>query len=119
MDIRIKRVYDGVRPRDGCRVLVDRLWPRGIRKEDAAIDLWAKELAPSKDLREWFQHDPGKWDVFKDRYFKELRRNPSVWRALLERARQGRVTMVYAARDEDHNNAVALREFMLDLHPSD
>jgi len=114
MTFQVKRAYDRPDPKDGPRVLVDRLWPRGVRKEDAAIDLWAKEMAPSKDLREWFGHDPDKWDGFKDRYFKELRRNPSPWRALLEKARHGRVTLVYAAKDEDHNNAVALLEFLQD-----
>lgn len=107
----IKRVYDAPSPDDGFRVLVDRLWPRGLSKEKAAVDLWLKDVAPSTELRTWFNHDPEKWDEFVTRYHAELKDNPAV--AELRRAikEHGRVTLLYGAHDEKHNQAVALRRF--------
>lgn len=114
MQIWLRRAYDAPGQRDGTRVLVDRVWPRGVRKEDAAIDEWLREIAPSTALRQWFGHDPAKWEEFKRRYHRELARRPEVLHRLLALARQGRLTLVYGARDERHNNAVALREYLLD-----
>ncbi len=110
--IRTKRVYDAPVKDDGYRVLVDRLWPRGIKKEDAAIDQWMKDIAPSNELRKRFHGHLEKWDEFREQYFADLKDNPFV-DELLAKARKGRVTLVYAAKDEEHNNAVALREYLL------
>jgi uncharacterized protein YeaO (DUF488 family) len=110
-DVHIKRAYDAPAKRDGYRVLVDRLGPRGIRKEDAAIDEWMKEIAPSIDLRKKFHGHPEKWEEFRKQYFADLTDNPLV-PELIAKARTGHVTLVYAAKDEDHNNAVALREYL-------
>lgn len=108
----LKRAYDPPARADGTRVLVDRIWPRGVTKQALGADLWLKELAPSTGLRHWFGHDPAKWDEFRRRYQEEI-----TGRAELEQiralAREGPVTLVYAARDQDHNNAVALREMLL------
>jgi uncharacterized protein YeaO (DUF488 family) len=112
MSIHLKRAYDAPAANDGYRVLVDRLWPRGISKEDLKIDLWLKEIAPSDDLRKWFGHDPEKWDEFKQRYFRELDDQPDVVKQLVDKVDQGRVTLVFAAKDEEFNNAVALKEFL-------
>ena len=112
MSIHLKRAYDAPAANDGYRVLVDRLWPRGISKEDLEIDLWLKEIAPSDDLRKWFGHDPEKWDEFKQRYFRELDDQPDVVKQLVDKVDQGRVTLVFAAKDEEFNNAVALKEFL-------
>lgn len=112
MSLCVKRVYDPAAPADGYRVLVDRLWPRGMKKEDAALDLWLKELAPSRELREWFGHEPTRWDGFRHRYAGELDAAAEHWRPLLTRARRGRVTLLHAARDEEHNNAVALKAYL-------
>ena len=111
-DIRIKRAYNAPAKSDGYRVLVDRLWPRGVKKEDAAIDEWMKDIAPSNELRKKFHGHPEKWEVFRKRYFADLKDNPLV-RALIAETRKGRVTLVYAAKDEEHNNAAALREYLL------
>ena len=110
--IQIKRVYDKPSSADGLRILVERLWPRGVTKEKAAIDLWLKEIAPSAEVRKWFGHDPAKWEEFKKRYWDELRHNPSAVETLRENITKGTVTFVYAARDETHNGALALREFL-------
>jgi len=110
--IRTKRAYGPPAPQDGARFLVDRLWPRGLRKEDARIDGWLRDLAPTDALRRWFGHDPAKWSEFKRRYFAELDRKPEALRPLLEAARKGPVTLVFGARDPDHNNAVALKEYL-------
>ncbi|MFQ5848592.1 MAG: DUF488 domain-containing protein [Candidatus Methylomirabilales bacterium] len=110
--IRIKRVYEPPDPSDGFRVLVDRLWPRGLAKEKARIDKWQKDLAPSDALRRWFGHDPRKWEEFKRRYRQELGRKTEELKELAGHARHGTVTLLYAARDEDHNNAVALKELV-------
>ncbi len=90
---------------------MDRLWPRGVKKEQLCLDGWLKEVAPSDELRHWFGHDPAKWEVFEERYFAELEAKPEAWRPLLEAARQGTVTLLFGARDEEHNNAVALKSF--------
>jgi uncharacterized protein YeaO (DUF488 family) len=112
MQIRLKRVYEEPGSRDGCRVLVDRLWPRGLNKESAKIDLWLKEIAPSAELRKWFGHDPAKWEEFRKRYFAELDEREEILEELWSKAGDGRMTLVYGARDEEHNNAVALKQFL-------
>jgi uncharacterized protein YeaO (DUF488 family) len=108
----IKRVYDPPSPKDGVRFLVDGLWPRGVKKTDLQIEAWLKEIAPSRPLCQWFGHDPEKWTEFKQRYFQELLGRPDSIEPLRKAARRGRVTLVYAARDEEHNNAVALKEYL-------
>jgi uncharacterized protein YeaO (DUF488 family) len=110
--IRIKRVYELADPNDGTRVLVDRLWPRGVRKEELILDVWYKEAAPSSRLRTWFRHDPARWDEFRKRYFAELDGNPEAWRSLLELARNGNITLLYSAKNEEHNNAVVLKDYL-------
>jgi uncharacterized protein YeaO (DUF488 family) len=112
MSIEIKRAYDPPSARDGERILVDRLWPRGLSRKAAAIDHWARDLAPSTALRQWSGHDPAKWTEFKRRYFAELRAAAPAVRELVARARHHTVTLVYAARDERRNNAAALREHL-------
>jgi uncharacterized protein YeaO (DUF488 family) len=113
LDIRLKRAYDPPSAEDGERVLVDRLWPRGVRKSDAAIDRWLKEIAPSTELRRWFGHDPGRWSEFRRRYRRELSGHPEVVNELRALARKRPVTLIYAARDERHNEAVVLRDILL------
>lgn len=108
-DIRLKRAYEPPSPEDGTRVLVDRLWPRGVRKAEAVIDCWLKEIAPSSELRRWFGHDPSRWEEFRRRYRAELSSRPELLNRLRALAEQGTLTLVYAARDEDHNQVVALR----------
>ncbi len=112
--VRVRRVYDPPDPADGLRVLVDRLWPRGLSKQAARVDVWAREVAPSHALRRWFRHDPSRWEEFRRRYRQELEREPArgVVDRLVERARQGPVTLLFAARDERHNNATALAEVL-------
>lgn len=110
--INIKRVYDAVDGTDGTRLLIERLWPRGIRKESLPIAAWLKEAGPSTELRKWFSHDPAKWDEFRRRYFAELDANPEAWRPIIEAARKGTVTLIYSSHDTEHNNAVALKEFL-------
>jgi uncharacterized protein YeaO (DUF488 family) len=116
-NIKLKRAYEPHNAGDGTRILVDRLWPRGIKKEDAAIDLWAKEIAPSAGLRKWFGHDPARWQEFRRRYAEELAQHPDELAKLRRMAREGPVTLVFSAHDETHNNAVALRELLL-AHPT-
>jgi uncharacterized protein YeaO (DUF488 family) len=111
--IALKRAYEPAAPGDGTRVLVDRLWPRGVSKEAAAIDHWMKELAPSTELRKWFGHDPARWAEFRRRYTAELRQQADAVAQLRALARKGRVTLVYAAHDEEHNDAVVLRTVLL------
>jgi uncharacterized protein YeaO (DUF488 family) len=109
---RLKRAYDVASPEDGSRILVDRLWPRGITKEAAALDLWLKEIAPSPELRKWFDHDPAKWEVFQSRYIEELSERTEFADLLRQKEREGTVTLVYGARDEEHNAAVVLKSFL-------
>lgn len=108
--IKIKRVYELPDQHDGRRILVDRLWPRGLTKEKAGIDLWLKEIAPSTELRKWFDHDPGRWEEFKDRYLAELKDNHEQIRLLKQELDKGIVTLVYAAKDEEHNQAIVIQE---------
>jgi uncharacterized protein YeaO (DUF488 family) len=110
--IRLKRAFDPPEPGDGRRFLVDRLWPRGVKKDNLQLDGWRKEVAPSAALRKWFGHDPEKWDEFRRRYAAELERKPEAWQPLLEAARRGTVTLVFAARDTARNNAVALKDYL-------
>jgi uncharacterized protein YeaO (DUF488 family) len=110
--IRTRRVYDPPEPGDGTRFLVERLWPRGMKKEELPLDGWLKDAAPSDELRRWFSHDPAKWDEFRRRYSAELEGKPDVLQPLREAARQGNVTLLYSARDTEHNNAVALKEYL-------
>jgi uncharacterized protein YeaO (DUF488 family) len=110
--ILVKRVYDVPEASDGVRVLVDRLWPRGLSKASAQIDLWLKEIAPSDALRKWFNHEPEKWDRFKDDYFKELIEKKDAVLLLKRKAEHETVSLLYAAKDAERNNAVALREFL-------
>jgi uncharacterized protein YeaO (DUF488 family) len=108
----LKRAYEAPEPQDGFRVLVERLWPRGLKKEAAALDLWLKDVAPSPELRKWFSHDPPKWAEFCRRYWVELAAQPEAVRLLKEQLHQGRVTLVYGSKDEEHNAAVALKEYL-------
>ncbi|WP_116597178.1 DUF488 domain-containing protein [Primorskyibacter marinus] len=108
----LRRAYDEVGDADGQRILVDRIWPRGVSKEDLQLDDWMKEIAPSDDLRDWFDHDPDKWDGFKKKYAKELDANKEDVDALRKRVDAGRVTLVFGAKDEEHNNAVALKAYL-------
>src|SRR4051794_3074618 len=112
MSLAIKRVYDPPDASDGTRVLVDRLWPRGLSKDKAKVDRWEKDLAPSDELRRWFGHDPAKWAEFRKRYKVELNAHADAIKALAGSARGGRLTLLYAARDENHNNAVVLGEVL-------
>ncbi len=111
--VQLKRVYEPAAPEDGMRVLVDRLWPRGLRKADAAIDRWMKDIAPSTELRQWFGHDLERWPEFRRRYTTELQQQAAAVDELRELARGGRVTLVFAAHDEAHNDAVVLRDALL------
>ena len=110
--IKLKRVYEGASHEDGYRILVERLWPRGLKKEQVAVNLWLKEVAPSPELRTWFGHDPAKWEEFRRRYWAELQGNKEQIDFLHQKIREGAVTFVYAARDEQHNAALALKEFL-------
>ncbi len=112
MNIKRKRAYEAPDADDGFRILVDRVWPRGVSKDAARIDLWLKEIAPSTALRKWFGHDPAKWDEFRRRYAEELRHNPDAVQQLWEYVDRGPVTLVYGAKDENHNQAAALQEYL-------
>ena len=112
----IKRAYTPAAPGDGTRILIDRLWPRGIKKEDLALADWARDLSPSTELRQWYGHEPARWDEFRRRYAAELRTHAVSFAALRQRARQGVVTLVFSSHEEKLNNAGAMREFL--LHPS-
>lgn len=117
MQIVVKRIYEGVDAADGLRVLVDRLWPRGITKDQAALDLWVRDLAPSNELRRWYNHDPAKWEEFRQRYFAELDTRPSeVAKLAAQVAVAVKTTLLYSSREEKINNAVALREYLLRTH---
>lgn len=113
--IRTKRAYEPASSEDGYRVLVDRLWPRGVSKEDARLDAWMKEVAPSDDLREWFDHDPERWEEFTERYRRELQEKEELLQELRERAGEETITLVFAARDTDRNNAVVLKEYLEEI----
>jgi uncharacterized protein YeaO (DUF488 family) len=116
--IRLKRIYETPSSADGIRFLVERLWPRGVKKSSLEIDAWMKDAAPSAELRKWFHHDPALWNEFRRRYFIELKESPASWLPMLQAARRGTVTLIYSSRDSEHNNAVALREFLIQcLHP--
>ena len=112
--ILVKRVYEPRAESDGARFLVDRLWPRGAKKEALALEGWLKDLAPSDGLRKWFNHDPSKWSEFQRRYFAELDENSEIVRPLLDATRRGKVTLLFGARDAEHNNAVALKRYLSD-----
>ncbi len=111
--IRVKRIYEEATKSDGKRYLVDRLWPRGVTRDAARLDGWLKDVAPSDALRRWFGHDPEQWEEFRRRYFAELDRDPDAYRLLLETAQTGTVTLLFGAKDDAHNNAVALRDFLV------
>ena len=120
--IYLKRVYDRPEPTDGPRFLVERLWPRGMKKATLQMALWLKEVAPSAALRRWFGHDPAKWADFQRRYGSELDRHPEAWQPIVEAAHRGNVTLLYSARDTAHNNAVALKAYVekaLEAAPED
>src|SRR6187401_373017 len=110
--IRLKRAYDRPAQRDGLRILVERLWPRGVSKKEAAIDLWLKDVAPSTELRKWYSHDPERWPEFRRHYWAELKQQGDLLLLLKHRTTEGSVTFVYAAHDEEHNSAVALKEYL-------
>ena len=110
--IQLKRAYDLPQRSDGVRYLVERLWPRGIKKTELRLDGWFKDVAPSTELRKWFSHDPAKWTEFQRRYFTELDKNPEAWEPILAAARQGKVILVYSSHDGAHNNAVALKHYI-------
>lgn len=111
--VKLKRAYEPPTRGDGTRILIDRLWPRGVSKANAAIDEWIKELAPSTRLRKWFGHDPARWKEFRSRYAAEVQEHPEQLRRLRNLARKEPITLVYSAHDEIHNDAVALRDFLL------
>ena len=110
--IQLKRVYEKDEPEDGVRYLVERLWPRGVKKTALRIDGWLKDAGPSTELRKWFAHDPEKWQTFRRKYFAELERAPGVWAPIRDAARRGTVTLLYSSHDPEHNNAVALKEYV-------
>ncbi len=110
--IKIRRVYDKPGPDEGSRFLIDRLWPRGKRKEDLDMVAWLKEASPSNELRKWYVHDPAKWDEFRRRYFAELEAHPEAWQPILDAARHGNVTLLYSTRETNLSNAAALRQFL-------
>lgn len=111
-EVKIKRVYDTPDGDDGTRILVDRLWPRGLTKERACVDLWLKDIAPSTELRKWFGHDPAKWEQFRERYHRELEANVNLVSLLKEKLKGGAVTLLFAAKDAEHNEAVVLQEWL-------
>ena len=110
--LKLKRAYDPAAKTDGSRILVERLWPRGLSKAEVHVDAWLKEVAPSTDLRKWFGHDPEKWPQFRQRYFRELDARPEAWQPIVSKARRGLVTLIYSSHDTLHNNAVALQEYL-------
>ena len=112
--IRIKRTYDPPARGDGWRVLVERLWPRGMKKDALAVDAWMKNVAPSTELRRWFDHRVERWEEFRRRYRRELAANPAAWAPILHAERRGRVTLLYSAHDTEHNGAVVLRDYLMD-----
>jgi uncharacterized protein YeaO (DUF488 family) len=113
--LQVKRVYEPAEAGDGKRFLVERLWPRGMKKESLKMDGWIKDVAPSNELRHWFGHDPAKWEEFRRRYTAELKEHPGVWQPLLAEARHRAVTLLYSAHDEEHNNAIVLKSFLEEM----
>jgi uncharacterized protein YeaO (DUF488 family) len=111
-ELKLKRVYEAPHKDDGARILVDRLWPRGLTKEKAKVDLWLKEIAPSTELRKWFGHDPKKWRSFRARYQTELKDHADQLKLLKSKAKEGTVTLIYGARDQEHNEALVLKQFL-------
>lgn len=111
MSIAIKRVYEPAAPSDGFRILIDRIWPRGLTKDQTHIDLWLKDLAPSTALRKWFNHDPSKWEEFRTKYLSEIESHPDEIALVRKHIKQGLVTLVYAAKDTEHSNAAVLKEY--------
>jgi uncharacterized protein YeaO (DUF488 family) len=110
--IQVKRVYDPAGSKDGTRFLVDRLWPRGVKKEDLKLDAWLKDVAPSAGLRTWFHHEPAHWEEFLKRYFHELDANPETWQPIAAAARKGTITLLFSAKDTEQNNALALKSYL-------
>ncbi len=110
--IRLKRAYESAEKSDGTRFLVERLWPRGVKKEHLPLEAWLKEVAPSTELRKWFSHDPAKWPEFQRRYIAELEKKPEAWQPIVDAAQRGTVTLIYSSHDAEHNNAVALKEYV-------
>ena len=110
--IKIKRIYDAPSDDDGSRILVDRLWPRGLSKEKAKVDLWLKEIAPSNELRKWYGHDPKKWAEFRKKYFKDLDTKRELVNQIVQQMKEGDVTLLYSSKEEKINNAVALKEYI-------
>lgn len=111
--VKIKRIYDPPAPGDGRRVLVDRLWPRGVSKDEARLDEWLKEIAPSDELRKWFGHEPARWEEFRKRYREELKSHGEFMERLRAEAKKGSVTLLFAAKDAEHNNAVVIKELLI------
>lgn len=112
MKVDIKRVYEEPAKQDGYRILIDRLWPRGLTKEKAVVDLWLKEIAPSTELRKWFNHEPEKWPDFQKKYLAEIKVNKEALSTLKEKMKQGKITLVYSAKDEEHNDARVLLAYL-------
>ena len=110
--VKLKRAYESASPADGVRLLVERLWPRGLSKDRLKLDGWIREVGPTTELRQWFGHDPAKWSQFRARYFRELDSRPESWQPIAASMKRGTVTLVYSSHDEEHNNAVALREYL-------
>ena len=110
--IKLKRVYEAPESSDGVRILVERLWPRGMKKEALELDEWLRDVAPSNELRRWFGHDPSRWDEFRQRYGAELDAHPEVWQPILDAAERSTVTLLFSAHDVEHNNAVALKRYL-------
>ena len=118
-NVKLKRAYEAASAADGRRILIDRLWPRGVKKAEAAIDMWAKDIAPSTELRQWFGHETGRWDEFRRRYVAELARKTGLISELRALARKGPITLVFGAHDQTHNDAVVLRKVLLNIHMRD
>lgn len=112
MEIYLKRVYDPASKEDGARILVERLWPRGVKKEGLKMDGWLKEVAPSTDLRKWFSHDPTKWKEFQKKYFEELNKNREALKPILKVLHKSNVTLLYSSKDTEHNNAICLKNYL-------
>ena len=110
--VKLKRAYESASPADGVRLLVERLWPRGLSKDRLKLDGWIREVGPTTELRQWFGHDPAKWSQFRARYFRELDSRPESWQPIAASMKRGTVTLVYSSHDEEHDNAVALREYL-------